>query len=142
MNALVFAHSLNHWLTSGCKPTLQIHCLPIVCQFYHRHEVLKLRNQAKNHKNHNFYFSFLMFMICQHVYKIELPKSYTVCLWQWNKCIENPVYQLFLCFLFWTCMSEIKFRLYFSLLVNAQPEIKIKIRDITLTYYWHIKEPK
>ena len=31
-----------------------------------------------------------------------------------NKCTENPVYQLFLYFLFWTCMSEIKSCLSFS----------------------------
>ena len=36
-------------------------------------------------------------------------------MWQQSKCAESDIYQLFLYFLSWTCMSEIKFRLYFSL---------------------------
>ena len=36
-------------------------------------------------------------------------------LWQRSKCAESPIYQLFPYLLFWTCMSEIKFRPHFSL---------------------------
>ena len=37
-----------------------------------------------------------------------------VSLWQRSKCAETPIYQLLPNFLFWTCMSEIKYRPYFS----------------------------
>ena len=41
-------------------------------------------------------------------------------LWQRSKCIENPVYQLFLYFLFWTYMYEIKCRPHFSFTWSMQ----------------------
>ena len=40
--------------------------------------------------------------------------SYTFCFNPEVKSLKNPVYQLFLYFLFWTRMSEIKSSLYFS----------------------------
>ena len=50
-----------------------------------------------------------MFIICEHVYRLELRKSV-----KFRVAVANPVYQLFLYFLFWTCLSEIKSRSYFS----------------------------
>ena len=37
-------------------------------------------------------------------------------LWERSKCAESPIYQLFLYLLFWTSISEIKSRPYFSFL--------------------------
>ena len=54
-------------------------------------------------------------LTCQHIHIIELCGSFKFwLLWQRNKCTENPIDQLLLYYLFWTCMSEIKSRPYFS----------------------------
>ena len=54
-------------------------------------------------------------MIYEHVHGLELQRSFKFwSLCQRSKSTENLIDQLFLYFLFWTCMSEIKYRPYFS----------------------------
>ena len=56
-----------------------------------------------------------MSIIYEHVHRLELRKSlkfWAAVTTVRSKCAENPVDQLFLYFLFWTCMSEIKSRPY------------------------------
>ena len=71
---------------------------------------------------------------CEHVHRLELRKYFK--LWaavarQRSKCAESPIYQLFLYFLFWTCMSEIKFRPYFSLNWQMRnTKLKKKLKQI------------
>ena len=53
-----------------------------------------------------------MSMICEHVHRIAEVFYIFGLLWQCSMCTKNPVYQLILCFLFSTCISEIKSRPY------------------------------
>ena len=58
-----------------------------------------------------------MSIICEHVHRLKLRLQVFGLLWQRSTRFfgERPVYQLFMSFLFWTCMSENKFRTHFLL---------------------------
>ena len=72
--------------------------------------MLKRYNQAKKHAKAN-----ILFLLRD----MSIDKNYGSILnfglrWQGSKCTDNPIYQLFPYFLFWTFMSEIKYLPYFS----------------------------
>ena len=73
-------------------------------------------------------------------------------MWQCSKCTKTPVDQLFLYFLFWTCMSEIESGLHFflagkcatknlkktyTILVYGHVDIIIMVLDISMSQNKH-----
>ena len=72
--------------------------------------------QAEIIKKSLFLFWLLnMAIICEHVHRLELRQSLRFWVANVASAQKSPIYQLLLYFLFWTCISEIKFRHYFSL---------------------------
>ena len=98
----------------------------IMCTHYKRDNCctsLKRHNQGKF--TYIFFFFFNMAIRCDYVHRLELWKSFkSALLCQCVKCAVSSIYQLLPYFLFWTCMAEIKFRIYYG-------HIKIK----TLIFY-------